>query len=111
MAVINDLKKGGVTALALGLGVLSLVPAVLPVLARGARPMLRGAFKGGLVCLEKGKEAVEEIRKILEDSAHEPPGGRHSPQPGKTAPGPAARPADPRPLMAATGEPDPEVMG
>lgn len=106
MSMIDDLKKGGLTTLALGTSVLSLLPAVLPVAARGVRPLLNSAIQGGFVCLEKGQEAVAEIHRILDHVAAEP---RAEAQ-GKNGAGSAAAP-ELKPIMAANDEPDPEVMG
>lgn len=115
MSMSDDIKKGGLTTLAIGMGVLSLVPAVLPVLAQGVRPLLKGAVKGGLVCLEKGQEAVAEIRQVLEEVATEAQAESQAVKPVKrTVHGPLTpRPAEPETqhVMSATGEPDPESMG
>ena len=70
-SIMDDIQRGSTTTLAIGMGVLSLVPAVLPVMAQGVRPLLRGAIRGGLVCLEKGQEAVSEIRGVLEEVANQ----------------------------------------
>lgn len=37
-----------------------------PVLARIARPLAKGAIKGGLVIYDKGKEAAAELRARLD---------------------------------------------
>ena len=131
MSMFDDIKKGGFTTLALGAGVLSLLPAVLPVAARGIRPLLNSAIQGSLVCLEKGQEAVAEIHRMLDQNAAEARAqahARHSADYRATDPGAAAgpgsysayagqpataAPATPqsKPIMAANGEPDPEVMG
>ncbi|MBS1190477.1 MAG: hypothetical protein H6R10_2269 [Rhodocyclaceae bacterium] len=104
MSILDDIKEGGRSTITLGFGVLSLVPAVLPVLAQGARPFLKGAVKGGLVCLEKGQEAVAEIRRVLDDVAAESR-AEHPARPIHRPPPPA------EPMMPSTGEPDPEAMG
>jgi hypothetical protein len=110
MSMIDDIKRGGFTTLALGAGVLSLLPAVLPVAARGVRPLINSAIQGSLVCLEKGQEAVAEIHRMLDQVAAETRAeahGRDSAAP-ETSPAPSSTA---KPVMAATGEPDPEVMG
>lgn len=112
MSMYDDIKKGGVTTLALGAGVLSLVPALLPVAARGLRPLVNSAIQGSLVCLEKGQEAVAEIHRILDHVAAEARAEAHVSGPSPAAAsGPAAPSPGTRPIMPATGEPDPEVMG
>ncbi|HZX32296.1 MAG TPA: hypothetical protein VFF03_13175 [Rhodocyclaceae bacterium] len=104
MSMIDDLKKASFTAVALGAGVLSLLPAVLPVAARGVRPLLNSAIQGGLVCLEKGQEAVAEIHRILDQVAAESEAARYGTRGAMAA-------NDSGPVTAATGEPDPEAMG
>lgn len=126
MSMIDDIKKGSLTTMALGAGVLSLLPALLPVAARGVRPLLNSAIQGSLVCLEKGQEAVAEIHRILDHVAAESEaasygtssamgGGYHAPSSGTMAepwsPTSARSPAESAPIMARNGEPDPEVMG
>ncbi|MGE5491414.1 MAG: hypothetical protein ACM31P_09050 [Actinomycetota bacterium] len=126
MSMIDDIKKGSLTTMALGAGVLSLLPALLPVAARGVRPLLSSAIQGGLVCLEKGQEAVAEIHRILDHVAAESEaasygtssamgGGYHGASSGATAepwsPGSARPMAESAPIMTRNGEPDPEVMG
>lgn len=135
MSMIDDIKKGGYTTLALGAGVISLLPALLPVAARGVRPLLNSAIQGGLVCLEKGQEAVAEIHRVLDHAAAQAKAEAHAhthtagsaghgamaasgsagsysshtayaPRPATPAAGPESKP-----IMAANGEPDPEVMG
>lgn len=125
MSMIDDIKRGSLTTVALGAGVLSLLPALVPVAARGVRPLLSTAIQGGLVCLEKGQEAVAEIHRILDHVAAEARaasygtssamGAAHDTSPfGATSSwSPSSPPATPpsRPIMAANGEPDPEAMG
>lgn len=121
MSMIDDIKKGGFTTLALGAGVVSLLPAVLPVAARGLRPFLNTAIQGSLVCLEKGQEAVAEIHRMLDHVAAEARAEAHARNSAASVVPEAAftsRPASPtpmtsesKPIMAANGEPDPEVMG
>lgn len=109
MSMFDDIKKGTLTTLALGAGVISLLPALIPVAARGVRPLLGTAIQGGLVCLEKGQEAVAEIHRILDHVAAESKAAPYAGEYGTVPPAPAT--PESRPIMAATGEPDPEVMG
>lgn len=126
MSMIDDIKKGSLTTMALGAGVLSLLPALLPVAARGVRPLLSSAIQGGIVCLEKGQEAVAEIHRILDHVAAESEaasygtssalgGAYHGAYSGMATdpwpPTPARPTAESTPIMARNGEPDPEVMG
>lgn len=113
MSMIDDIKKGGLTTLALGAGVLSLLPAVLPVAARGVRPLVNSAIQGSLVCLEKGQEAVVEIRRMLDHIAAESKAEAQARSSVEQAPHALAT-SESKPIMAAgnqPGEPDPEVMG
>lgn len=129
MSMIDDIKKGSLTTMALGAGVLSLLPALLPVAARGVRPLLNSAIQGGLVCLEKGQEAVAEIHRILDHVAaeseaasygtssamgasyHAAYSGTSTGQWSSTPASPARPMEGAAPITARHGEPDPEVMG
>ena len=117
MSMFDDIKKGTLTTMALGAGVVSLLPALIPVAARGVRPLLSTAIQGGLVCLEKGQEAVAEIHRILDHVTAESRVASYAGEYGAaTAPArgtvpPASATPESEPIMAATGEPDPEVMG
>ena len=58
MAGIDDLFKNGLgTGLAVAVGVAVLGPIVMPALARGLKPVVKGAIKGGIVAYGWGREA------------------------------------------------------
>ena len=69
MAGIDDLFKNGLgTGLAVAVGVAVLGPIVMPALARGLKPVVKGAIKGGIVAYGWGRESVAEMREYVEDS-------------------------------------------
>jgi len=63
----NDLGKG----IAIGAGLVLLVPLAVVTLAPLARPVLRQAMKTGLMAYEKAREVVAELGETLEDTAAE----------------------------------------
>lgn len=68
MAFFDEVFKGKVvTGLAIGIGAAVLAPKVLPILAEAIRPLAKGAIKGGLLCIEKGKEVAAELTEVTED--------------------------------------------
>lgn len=63
----SDMAKG----VAIGAGVVVLVPLAAMILAPLARPLLREALKGGLRVYEKGRETLAELGETFEDVAAE----------------------------------------
>ena len=64
MGLLNNAVKGTVlTGLAIGIGVI----VVLPVLAGVAKPLAKAAMKSGLILYNKGKEVVAEVGEVTED--------------------------------------------
>lgn len=67
MALEDLFKSKIVTGLAIGVGAAVLAPKLLPVLAEAAKPLVKGAMKGGLLLYEKGKEVAAEAGEVTED--------------------------------------------
>lgn len=68
MGLIDEAFKGKVvTGLAIGIGAAVLAPKILPILAEAVKPIAKGAIKGGLLCVEKGKEVAAELAEMSED--------------------------------------------
>ena len=68
MGLFDDVFKGNVvTGLAIGIGAAVLGPAVLPVIAGVAKPVVKAAIKGGIILYEKGKETFAEMGEVVED--------------------------------------------
>lgn len=68
MALLENGIKGNIlTGLAIGIGATILAPAVIPVVAGIAKPLLKAAIKSGVVLYEKGKETFAETKEIFED--------------------------------------------
>ncbi len=67
----NGLKGNIVSGLAIGLGVTVLGPLVIPVVAGIAKPLAKGAIKGGILAYEKGRELYGEISEAVEDMTAE----------------------------------------
>jgi peptide subunit release factor 1 (eRF1) len=63
----NGLKGNVMTGLAIGIGAAILAPAVIPVVANVAKPLLKAAIKTGIIMFEKGKETVAELNEVFED--------------------------------------------
>ena len=63
MARNDDLLKG----VAIGLGVVVVVPVVIAALAPVVRPMARSALKAGIRAYERGREKVEEFGETMDD--------------------------------------------
>jgi hypothetical protein len=53
--------------LGIGIGALILAPVVIPAVARGLRPLAKGAIKGYLALQEKGREVFAETSEQFQD--------------------------------------------
>lgn len=68
MALLDDLfKKNMVVGLAIGVGAALFLPTVLPVLARSAKPVLKGLIKSGYAAYETARETLAELKEVTED--------------------------------------------
>jgi Protein of unknown function (DUF5132) len=67
MALFNDMLKGGVPGVLVGLGVALAAPVLLPAAATGVRPLAKALIKGGLVVAETVREVVAEAGEQLSD--------------------------------------------
>jgi hypothetical protein len=65
----NGLKIG--TGLAIGIGALIIIPAVVPAVATILRPIVKATIKSGLVLVEKTMELAAEAKESMEDMAAE----------------------------------------
>jgi len=55
------------TGLAIGIGLFVVAPALLPALARIARPTAKAALKAGLMAYDRGREALAELGETAGD--------------------------------------------
>jgi hypothetical protein len=67
MALIEDMFKGGVPGLLVGVGVALAAPILLPAAATGARPLAKALIKGALLVGDSVKEVVAEAGEQLSD--------------------------------------------
>jgi hypothetical protein len=63
MALFDDMFKGGLTALAVGIGAAVVAPAVVP----GLRPFVKAVIKAGLVAYDQGRVALAELNEQAGD--------------------------------------------
>lgn len=103
MFIVDDVKGGSLATVAVGAAVLILAPVVAPAVVQAARPLLKQAIKGGLLCFQKGREAMAEFSEVFEDIVAE---ARAELEAGKAQPA-AETGAGPAP----GGEPNPEALG
>jgi Protein of unknown function (DUF5132) len=67
MALIEDMFKGSVPGLLVGVGVALAAPILLPAAATGARPLAKVLLKGALLVGDSVKEVVAEAGEQLSD--------------------------------------------
>jgi hypothetical protein len=67
MALIEDMFKGGVPGILVGVGIALAAPILLPAAATGARPLAKALIKGALVMADSVKEVVAEAGEQLSD--------------------------------------------
>lgn len=91
-----DIERGVIAALTTVAASVTLIPVALRV----GRPLLKGAVKGGIVCLEQGRRAVHETFDIFEEVLAEVRVEMDSER--KRASPPPAEPAEADELVEAT---------
>ncbi len=67
MSLIEDVTKGSLSAILIGVAAAIVAPTVLPALASGFRPLAKAAVKGGLMIYDAVKETVAEAGEQLND--------------------------------------------
>jgi hypothetical protein len=67
MAFIEDVTKGSMATVLVGIGVALAAPTVLPALASGLRPLAKAVIKGGVLVYDAAKEAVAEAGEQFND--------------------------------------------
>jgi hypothetical protein len=67
MALWDDMLKGGLPGVLVGVGVALVAPVLLPAAAAGVRPLAKTLIKGGLIVAETVREVVAEAGEQLSD--------------------------------------------
>ena len=67
MGMIEDVTKGPISTVLLGLGVAMVVPTVLPALGAGLRPFAKALVKGGVTLYDAAREGIAEAGEQLND--------------------------------------------
>ena len=67
MALFDDLTKGSLSTVLLGLGVAIVAPSILPGLASGLRPLAKTLVRGGVTLYDAAKEGVAEAGEQFSD--------------------------------------------
>lgn len=67
MALLDDLAKGPISTVLLGIGVAMVAPSVLPNLATGLRPLAKSLVKGGVTLYDAAKEGFAEAGEQFND--------------------------------------------
>ncbi len=82
MALFDELPKGPLSTVLLGIGVAMVAPTVLPTLASGLRPLAKSLVKGGVTLYDVMKEGVaeagEQLADLVAESRAEMAQGRHA---------------------------------
>jgi hypothetical protein len=67
MALLDDMLKGGLPGVLVGVGVALAAPVLLPAAAAGVRPLAKALIKGGFVVATTVREVVAEAGEQLSD--------------------------------------------
>ena len=67
MALLDDMLKGGLPGVLVGVGVTLAAPVLLPAAAAGVRPLAKALIKSGLVVATTVREVVAEAGEQLSD--------------------------------------------
>jgi hypothetical protein len=107
MLIADKLKRSALAMVGLGTTAVFLVPMLVPAVLRAARPLVKEAVKGGMLCLRQSREALGEACKALDGVVAE---ARAELEAGRSRPAPKTAPAG-KGKAPGAGEPDPEVLG
>lgn len=106
MIIVDDIKGGGLATVVIGAAVILLAPVVVPVVVQAARPLLKEAIKGGILCFQKGREAMAEVGEMFDDVVAE---ARAELEAGKGQPAETVEAEAGK--APGAGEPGPEAVG
>jgi len=67
MAILEDIPKGGLSAVLVGLGTVIVAPIVIPAVGSALRPFAQTLVKGGVMMYDMLKESVAEAGEQLND--------------------------------------------
>jgi hypothetical protein len=67
MALFEDITKGPISTVLIGIGVAMVAPAVIPAVASGLRPLAKALVRGGLTLYDAAREGVAEAGEQLSD--------------------------------------------
>lgn len=67
MALLEDVTKGSMSAVLVGVAAAVVAPTVLPALASGLRPLAKAVVKGGIMVYDALKETVAEAGEQFND--------------------------------------------
>lgn len=67
MALFEDITKGPISTVLIGIGVAMVAPSVIPAVASGLRPLAKALVRGGLTLYDAAKEGVAEAGEQLND--------------------------------------------
>jgi Protein of unknown function (DUF5132) len=67
MALLDDMLKGGLPGVLVGVGVALAAPVLLPAATAGVRPLAKALIKGGLLVVTTVREVVAEAGEQLSD--------------------------------------------
>jgi Protein of unknown function (DUF5132) len=67
MALLDDMLKGGLPGVLVGVGVALAAPVLLPAAAAGVRPLAKTLIKGGFLVAATVREVVAEAGEQLSD--------------------------------------------
>jgi uncharacterized protein (UPF0254 family) len=67
MGFVEDMTKGSLTSVLVGVGAALVAPAVLPALISGLRPLAKALIKGGIQVYDAAKETAAEAEEQLSD--------------------------------------------
>ncbi len=67
MALWDDITKGPISTVLLGVGVVMVAPTIVPALATGLRPLAKTLVKGGMTLYDAAREGVVEVSEQVND--------------------------------------------
>jgi uncharacterized protein DUF5132 len=91
MALFDDMLRGGLPGVLVGVGVVLAAPVLFPAAASGARPLAKALIRGRLVVADTVREVVAEAGEQLSDLVAEVQAERNGGAPEQRSAGERSR--------------------
>lgn len=67
----DGVKDTCLAGVSVGAATLLMVPVLIPMAVQAARPLLKEAIKGGILCSRQGRDALVEVARVVDEAIAE----------------------------------------